>query len=36
MLCRAPLGKSPILSTSFPNSAIDETFEAVFNPTPTE
>jgi len=32
----ALLGKSPLLSTSFANPAVDETFEAVFNPISTE
>jgi len=36
MLCGALLGKSPILSTSLANPAVDETFEAVFNPISTE
>jgi len=33
MLCGAPLGKSPLLLPSFYNIAIDERFEAVFDPT---
>jgi len=33
MLCGAPLGKSPLLPPSFYNLAIDERFEAVFDPT---
>jgi len=36
MLCAAPLGKSPLLPPSFYNLAIDERFEAVFNPTASE
>jgi hypothetical protein len=31
MLCGAPLGELPILSTSFANCASDEPFEPVFN-----
>jgi hypothetical protein len=33
MVCGALVGKPPLLSTSFVNPAIDESFEAVFNPT---
>jgi len=36
MLCGALLGESPLLSTPFANPAIDESFEAVFNPISTE
>jgi len=36
MLCGAPLGKSPLLPPSFYNLAIDERFEAVFDPTASE
>jgi hypothetical protein len=36
MLCGALLAKPPLLSTSFANPAVDETFEAVFNPISTE
>jgi hypothetical protein len=36
MLCGPLLGKSPFLSTSLANLAIDESFEAVFNPTSIE
>jgi hypothetical protein len=36
MLCAVPLGKSPLLPPSFYNLAIDERFEAVFDPTASE
>jgi hypothetical protein len=36
MLCAEPLGKSPLLPPSFYNLAIDERFEAVFDPTASE
>jgi hypothetical protein len=36
MLCRALLGKSPLVPTAFTNFARDEAFEPLFNPTSTE
>jgi hypothetical protein len=33
MLCSALLSKPPLLSPLFATVAIDESFEAVFNPT---
>jgi hypothetical protein len=36
MLCGALLGKLQLLRTSFANSAIHESFEAVFNLIPAE
>jgi len=36
MFSGALLGESPLLSTLFANPAIDESFEAVFNPSSTE
>jgi len=36
MLCGALLGKSPLVSTPLANPAIDESFEAVFNPISTD
>jgi len=36
MLCGPLLDEPPFLSPLFANLAIDESFEAVFNPTSTE
>jgi len=36
MLCGALLGKSPLLSPSLANLAIDESFESLFNPSAME